>query len=279
MTGLLLDLIVVILTVLLVLFGVWRGMYKLIFGLISSVLALVLTIVLANSVTTFVVDKTTIDDRIGTALDTSLAKYIPNGNMQISYYDIDGDGNATELGYEFEGKVNPFSNVMSGSKLSFLSNTLESVVKARLDAKDANGNQINTSVVLIEAVSATLVGYIMLAIVAVVLFILLVIVIKLLMSLLKKLVTKTYLGYFMDKLLGGVVGLAIAALIVFGALTVIKLLGTYEWIIPVNALIESSTLTKVLYNNNFLYAWLTESFNLKGIIDNILSKISAVTKK
>jgi hypothetical protein len=40
---------------------------------------------------------------------------------------------------------------------------------------------------------------------------------------------------------------------------------------------RESTKTKWLFNNNYLYNLLVSSFNVKGIIDNILSKITSLT--
>lgn len=269
MTGIILDLIVAVVVIMLLLFGIWRGAYKLIFGLVSSLLAIVLTVVLISSVTQLVVENTVIDDRIQSSIDASIRDKIPNPNAVIKLYDIDNDGEKAELGYEVDGEVKPFSTLLAGTPYSIFSGTVESMIKGAITG--------NEEVVFATVLVATVVGYIMLAITFVALIIVFEILTKALMHLLRKFVTKTYLGHFFDKFLGAVLGLAIAAVFVFGALAIIKFLGTYTFIIPVNKLIEESTITKWLFNNNYLYNLLVSSFNVKGIIDNILSKITSLT--
>lgn len=271
MTGIILDLIVAVLVIMLLLFGIWRGAYKLIFGLVSSLLAIVLTVILVSSVTQLVVANTTIDDRIQITIDKSIRAKIPNANVSIKLYDLNSDGDASELGYELNGEIKPFNTLLAGTPYSILSSTVESMIKGSI----TGDNEVVFATVLV----ATLVGYIMLAIVFVVLLIVFEIVTKAIMHILKKFITRTYFGHFVDKFLGFVLGLAIAGVFVYGSLAVIKFLGTYAFIIPVNKLIEESTITKWLFNNNYLYNMLVASFNVKGIIDSILSKITAFTAK
>lgn len=268
-TGIILDLIVAVLVIMLLLFGIWRGAYKLIFGLVSSLLAIVLTVILVSSVTQLIVANTTIDDRIQTSIDTGIRSKIPNANVSIRLYDLNNDGVKDELGYEINGEVKAFETLLDGTPYSIFGGTVESMIKGTIEGDE--------EVVFATVLVATLVGYIMLAITFVVLLIVFEIVTKAIMHILRKFITKTYFGHFVDKLLGGVLGLAIAAVFVLGSLAVIKFLGTYAFIIPVNKLIEESTIVKWLFNNNYLYNLLVSSFNVKGIIDGILSKITALT--
>lgn len=263
MTGIILDVAVVVITVLLLIFGIWRGMYKLIFGLVSALLAIVLTVLCVSPVSTLIVDKTTLDERLSSAIDQPLSTALPNGDVVIQLLDLDGDGNATELGFVVEGEQHPFSDLLAGTPYSMLSSVVESAVKGRVTEE-------SSEVTFRAALSASLTAYIIMAIVFILLLIIFSILVALIMKLIKKFVTHTYLGHFIDKLLGAVLGLAIAAVIIFGALAIIRTLGTYEWIIPVNNLIESSTLTKILYENNFLYTFIVDRVDLKGLIDRII---------
>lgn len=263
MTGIILDVAVVVITVLLLIFGIWRGMYKLIFGLVSALLAIVLTVLCVSPVSTLIVDKTTLDERLSSAIDQPLSTALPNGDVVIQLLDLDGDGNATELGFVVEGEQHPFSDLLAGTPYSMLSSVVESAVKGRVTEE-------SSEVTFRAALSASLTAYIIMAIVFILLLIIYSILVALIMKLIKKFVTHTYLGHFIDKLLGAVLGLAIAAVIIFGALAIIRTLGTYEWIIPVNNLIESSTLTKILYENNFLYTFIVDRVDLKGLIDRII---------
>ncbi len=264
MTGIILDVAIVVLTILLLIFGIWRGMYKLIFGLVSALLAVILAVILVSPVTTLIVDNTELDARLAAAIDEPLSGALPNGNVQIEFYDMDGDGEATELGCNMDGQIVPFAKALEGTPYAMLSGVLESVVAKNIDEKAED-------VTLIGVLSAALVGYIITAIVFVVLLIVFAIVVALIMKLIKTFVTHTYLGHFVDKVLGAVLGLAISAVVVWGALAIIRILGTYEWIIPVNDLIKSSTLTKALYENNFLYNIIVDTVDIKGIIDGIIS--------
>lgn len=260
-----LDLIVVVVVVLLLLFAVWRGAYKMLFGLVSSLLALILSIVLVGTVTQFIVEKTTVDDRITSAIDRTISTKIPNADVVIKFYDIDNDGTANELGFTVDSEIKPFSDLLKGTPYSILSSTIESIISKSLKETD----EVAFATVLV----ATLVGYIMMAICFILLLIVLSILVHILMSLLKKFIQRTYAGHFIDKLLGVVLGIALAGIIVYGCLAIIKLLGTYEFIVPVNNLINSSRLTKFFFEKNYVYDWLVKSFDIKKFIDSIISKI------
>ncbi len=191
--------------------------------------------------------------------------------MVIQLLDLDGDGNATELGFVVEGEQHPFADLLKGTPYSMLSGVVENAIKGRITEE-------SSEVTFRAALTASLTAYIIMVIIFILLMIIFSILVALIMKLIKKFVTHTYLGHFVDKLLGAVLGLAIAAVIIFGALAIIKMLGTYEWIIPVNNLIESSTLTKILYNNNFLYTFIVDKVDLKGLIDKIIASVGGGTK-
>ena len=270
MTGIILDIAVVVITVLLLIFGIWRGMYKLIFGLVSALLAIVLAVICVSPVSTFIVDKTTLDERLSSAIDKPLSTALPNGDVVIQLLDLDGDGNASELGFVMDGEQHPFADLLEGTPYSMLSSVVESAVKGRVTEE-------SSEVTFRAALVASITAYIIMAIVFILLLIIFSILVALIMKLIKKFVTHTYLGHFIDKLLGAVLGLAIAAVIIFGALAIIRMLGTYEWIIPVNNLIESSTLTKILYNNNYLYTFIVDMVDIQGLIDKIMSSFGGTT--
>lgn len=269
MTGLILDIVVVVVVLLLLIFGIWRGMYKIVFGLVSSLLAIILTVILTSSVTAIVIERTQLDERLTIVLDAPLSSKLPNANVIIQYYDINGDGSVSELGYIQDGTVHPVADLLSGTPYSILSGTVESVLTKNIDQGE--------NMAFVSVLSAALVAYIMLAAVSIVLLIIFTILTKLLMYILKKFVNATYFGNFVNKLVGAVLGLAIAAVVIWGSLAVIRMLSTYQWIIPVNQIIESSTLTKLLFNNNYLYNFLVQTYDVKGIVDSIIAKASALS--
>lgn len=266
MTGLILDIIVVVVILLLIIFAVWRGAYKMLFGLVSSLLALILSIVLVSTVTQAVVEKTTIDDRIATGIDAKVTPKIPNADVLVKFYDIDNDGEVAELGFMADGVVKPFSEILAGTPYSIFSKPIESVISNRI-------GDDNQEVAFAKILIATLVSYIMMAICFVVLLIVLSILVHIILALFKKFVQRTYLGHFVDKFLGAVLGIALAGVIIYGALAIIKLLGTYEFIVPVNNIINDSAITKFLFEKNFVYEWLVKSLDIKTFIDSIISKI------
>lgn len=280
MNGLILDVVIAVIAVLFIIFGIWRGMYKLIYGLISSLAAIVLAVVLASTVTSFVISRTSLDEMLYNALDEQLQGVIPAdleaSSVEIKYsWDDEGEmtieitngANTYETVKEYiEEKGTTYSLIFNLIDIDELINS-ESTISVVGQSTAEENTEFTTT--LARVMSAAAIVYILLAIVFVLLWIVLYVVVRLLMFLLKKIVHGTYVGHFLDKLLGMVVGVAFAMIIIWGALAIIRLLGSYTWIIPVNELINASTLTKFLYENNFLYNFLVNSANVQQSIADI----------
>lgn len=255
---------------LLVLFGLWRGMFKMIYGLISTLLALVLAVVLTTSVATAIIDNTQADEMIVTAIGQPLNALIPKGQQVVSFYDLDMDEETPdELGYNFDGQNYPFEDIMKDSKLAFLTGTVKGIVEKQVEKEG--------EMAVIDAVTAVVTSYIIAAATYIALWIALYIVIRLLCVLLKKAVSHTYIGYYLNKVLGAVLGAAFGLFLVFAFLTLVRLLGNYEVIIPVNTVIESSSMVKLLAENNFLYTFIADKIDLQSMIDLIMARISAIS--
>ena len=274
MNGLILDVIIVVIAILLIIFGIWRGMYKLIFGLVSSLIALVLAVVLASTVTSFVVGKTNVDDMLYEALDESIQGALPEevdaSNVEI-VFNADGTVTITH-GVDVKASI---SEYLADTSLAPLGGLLDSLVMSETslsvinpDAGTEGAKPVKTT--LAGVLSKTAIVYILMAIVFIVLWIVSYIVMRLIMLLIKKIVHTTYIGHFLDKVLGMVIGAVLAMVLIWGSLAVIRLLGTYTFIIPVNEIIETSTLTKLLFENNFLYDILVNSTNLQETIASLL---------
>lgn len=279
MNGLILDVIVVVIAVLFIIFGIWRGMYKLIYGLISSLAAIVLAVVLASTVTSFVINRTSLDEMLYNSLDERIQGVIP----------AELEASSVNITYSWDEEGTLTISIESGSSTyesvkEYLAEkgTIYSTVFNIIDIDNIINNDSTVSVIgestepgssftttLARIFSATVVVYILLAAVFVLLWIVLYIVVRLLMLLVKKIVHGTYVGHFVDKLLGMAVGAAFAMVLIWGALAVIRLLGAYTWIIPVNELINASTLTKFLYENNILYNFLVNSANVQQSIADV----------
>ncbi len=280
--GLIVDAAVVLVMVLLIIFGTWRGMYKLIFGLVSGLLSIVLAIVLVGTVTNFVVEKTELETALNTAMNPAIVKVIPADlnaeKVHITFIDNGGVSVVDdESGTEYESISAYVATTDSAIKpvASLLDSlTKNESVRANYTSTTEDNETISQSPTLADLLCVTITTYVLLAIVFIALWIVAYIVLRLLMLLVKKLVTQTYVGHFVNKLLGFVIGAAIGMIVIWGALAVIRLLGTYTWIIPVNNVISSSTLTKWLYENNYLYTFLVENMNLQETIAGIVGSFS-----
>lgn len=280
--GLIVDVSVAVVLVLLIVFGTWRGMYKLIYGLISGLLAIVLAVVLAGTVTTFVVQKTELETTLNGAINETVLNAIPaeldaqNVHVEFGEDSVTVIHNTTGDTYE---SVSAYVSE-TGSSLSAFASILDSLTSNQsvidsFSSTDDEGNVTTSSPSLADLLCVTVTTYILLVASFIALWIVGYIVVRLLLFLLKKLITHTYVGHFLNKVLGFVIGAAIGMILIWGALAVIRLLGTYTWIIPVNNVINSSTLTKFLYENNYLYTFLVETMNLQDTISGIVSSFSS----
>lgn len=263
-----LDIVVIALTILLLLFGIWRGMYKMINGLISSIIALVLAIILTSTVVTFVIDNTLLDDKLVDVLAIQLDKYVPNSQQVVAFYDIDNDAETPdELGFNPGTGVKPFEEIFEGSKIAFLSAPIKSLVEKQVTEYG--------EAPFLKAMVAVITAYILTGVAFILLMILLFIIIRLLFALIKKVVSATYIGYYVNKVVGGILGLAVAGALVFGFLTIVKLLSNYSMIITINTMIDDSTVTKLLAQNNFLYG-LIGDIDIQSQIDKIMAMIDKI---
>ena len=282
-TGLIVDVSIAVVLVLLIVFGTWRGMYKLIYGLVSGLLAIVLAIVLAGTVTSFIVEKTELETTLNGAVNQTVLGAIPAEldaqNVHVRFT----DGGATVVRDETGDTYESISAYVAqtGSSLSAVASLLDSIatnesVVSNFSSTDEEGTVTTTSPTLADLLCIAATTYILLAASFIALWIGGYIVVRLLMFLLKKLITHTYVGHFLNKVLGFVIGAVIGMVLIWGALAVIRLLGTYTWIIPVNNVINSSTLTKFLYENNYLYTFLVETMNLQDTISGIIGSFSSI---
>lgn len=285
MNGLILDVIVIAVAVLLIIFGIWRGFYKLIFGLVSGIAALVIAIVLCSTVTSFAIDKTQIDEKLKVALDEQIQNAVPaEMNATDVQITISTDGTIKIANEKLNQEYESITECLSETPYKMFGGILDSVLKNQNALKVlypdmGKENAEPAEIKLSELISSAAVVYIMLACVFVILWIVAYIVIRLIMFLIKKLVNATYIGHFIDKVLGMVVGAAIALVLIWGVLAVIRLLGSQSWILPAEELINSSTVTKFLYEKNVLFNLLVQNTNIQELIGNLLSGVGGSTEK
>ena len=280
-TSLIVDIAVAVFMVLLILFGTWRGMYKLIYGLVSGLVSIILAIVLMGTVTTFIVQRTELETTLNSALNETVQGALPESleasNVQVHF---------TDTGITVENSEGTIYNSVSeyvadkAPTLSALGSLLDKVtanenVKTTFSTETENGETETSSPTLADLLCVTVTTYVLLAAVFLALWIVGFIVLRLLLLPLKKISTRTDVGHFLDKVLGFASGMAIGLVIVWGALAVIRLLGTYTWIISVNNIINGTTLTKWLYENNYLYTFLVETMNLQETLSGIIGSFSS----
>ena len=277
MNGLILDVIVAVVLVLLIIFGVWRGMYKLIYGLVSSIAAVLIAVILASTVTTALIEKTNLDDKVFDMLDEPIQGMLPEdlnaADTQITFR-MDGtmevsSGTAT---YESIGEymlTTPYGAI--GVLIDSLVSTQTASMVLLPEGEDED---LTLETNLANVLSTVAIVYIMIIVVFILLWILCYIVVRFLMYLLKKLVNKTYIGHFLDKVLGMIIGAGLALVLVWGVLAVIRLLGTFTWIISINEVINSSTITKILFENNILYNMLVETTNMQETISGLIGSFA-----
>lgn len=262
-----LDIVVITLTVLLLLFGIWRGMYKIVFGLISSIIAIVLAISFSSNVVTFVVDNTQYDTKLVELVSVPLDRFVPNSKQTVQFYDFDNNPDTPEeLGFDPGTGPKPFSDLLKGSSLNFMSSPLQSIVQRQVEKEGPTP--------FLNAVVAFVMAYVMVGAAFIILWIIFYILIRILFAIIRKAVTTTYAGYYLNKIIGGVLGLVIAGLLIFGFLTIVRLMGNYPVIISVNQMIEDSTVTRILAENNFVYNFISDQIDIQSLIDKIMSMLS-----
>jgi len=269
--GIILDIAVVVLFLVILLFSIWRGFYKMIFGLVLSLLAFSLAFALTSTVTKLVVDYTTFDTYLANALDKPLSKIQNNDAWVFTTTSESGEVSVMYTPKDNETEMHPFSDITKGQWYSVFGKTMENAVKKQLKGDDR--------IPFREALALTLTSYILSACVWVVLLILFTILVKLIMNLFKKFVTRSYFGHFANKALGAALGLAISMVLIWGSLAIIRLLATFNWIIPVNAVIGDSLVTKMLFNNNYVYTFVVNSFDVSGVLDKLMGGVSVITGK
>lgn len=262
-----LDVVIITVPILLLLFGIWRGMYKLVYGLISSIVALVLAIMLTSNVVTFTIDNTQLDEKLNEVISKPLDSYVPNAKKTVAFYDLDNNPDTPdELGFDSGSGIEPFENILKDSKIRFLSAPIKTIVTRQVE-KEGESTFLNAMVAYIMA-------YVFSAVAFIILWILFFILMKVLFAALKKVVSSTYLGYYLDKIVGGLLGLVISGVLIFGFLTIVKLMGNYPVIISVNNMIDDSTVTKILAENNFVYGFIEDKIDMQSLIDKLMEMIS-----
>lgn len=272
-----LDLVLVAIIVLMIMIGIKRGLVKTCVGLISTILVIVVAIVAVNPVTNLIIVGTEWDDDVRTSLESPLADKLPNAYAKVYYFDLNEDGEK-ELVYEMDGIKAPFEEIFKeNAVLDFINvaGLLTDSVDGLLQENAENNPEIadykdqTNTIDFIDGVTTPLTSIIFTGICFILLLIVSRIVIALLFKLLKKLVSSLYIVHFVDKMLGGVFGLAMGALFVLVLVTVIQILSQLAFMDAISEFMSKTIVTKFLMENNFLYDFLINSINLGELMGSL----------
>lgn len=271
--GIVIDIVVIALIILMVILGIKRGFVKSLFGLLSIVIALAAAIFLTAPVADAVAANTEWDEDLRQELATSIADTLPNSEASVRYVYVDGSEDPV-LVYipEDTNEQVEFSEILSSSGLwsimpkSWLNEAATDMLNAQAEADEIDLDDPTNFVSFREVTSQALVNVIYSVAGFIVVFIAARVLIWLLLLLLRKVVRNVYIAYFVDKMLGGIIGLALGLVIVLVLLTILQLMGEMSFMAEVNELLESTTITRLLMENNFLYELIAENVDLSGLL-------------
>lgn len=261
------DIVVILLVVLITVVAIKKGFLRTIFGLVSSILVIVIAVFAAAPLANAIGKGTQWDEKLESTLQGRLSGKIPNYYGEILYYDLDGDGEV-ELAFKPENtdEYKPYDQVFTGSSLRFI--RAEKIMRKTAE-NNINKEDSDSSITVINALAKTLTSYIFLA----ACFIAIAIIAKILFMILTKLLIKAasnlYFVHFVDKLLGGVFGFLLGALIVLIILAILQtMINGLAFMSPVKNFLEKSYIVKFIMDRNFLYNFFANNFSvdkLKGL--------------
>lgn len=259
--GLVIDAVLIIILAVFLCVGIKKGLIKMCCGLISGILVLVIAVMAVSPVTKVIIDKTDWDNKLSATISSSLEKKIPNAFARVYYYDTDGDPETpSELVFMTDNNVLPYDEIFEGNTLGKFQ--LQKVFKLIIQDRVSEDGEY---VVFVDAISDGITNIIFLIIVFVAIFIVARIIVSILFYLLRKLVTNLYIVHFIDKLVGGILGIALGALVILCLITVLQLMQNLSFMEPVNTAISNSYITKFVAENNFLYNLIVEKINISAI--------------
>ncbi len=259
------DIVVIVIAVLFGLIGLIRGFRKTVFGLFASLIAFVGAVALAGVVTNLIIANTTWDESLATLLATKLSPNFTYGGA-ILEYQLSATGDAQVLGF-YDGTVwHPFADMLQGTALgSNLVSGWITNLTANFYPYDAAAAQMTFPMIL----GTIIVKYSFNIVLFIVMYALLMVVVVLLNKLFKRIAAGTYIGHFFDKLLGFVLGVALAWVIIMIVLTVLQMLSGFGFMAKVNEALNTSLLGPYLVEYNFLYKLLDSLWGIGAIGDKI----------
>ncbi len=275
--NIILDVVLVAIIAIMVAVGIKRGLVKTCVGLVSTILVIVVSVVAVTPLTNLVIVGTDFDGQLQDALESPLADKLPNAYAKIYYFDLDADGGERELVFEIDGVRAPYEDIFKDNAVlnfinvaGLLRSSADDLLKENASLNELEDYQDQTNQVdFIDCVTTPITSLVFTAAMFIILLILTRILIALLLKLLQKIISRLYVIHFLDKMLGGVFGLAVGAVFVLVLLTVVQLLSQLAFMETINEFISGTVVTKFLMENNFLYDFLTNSVNLGELMGSI----------
>lgn len=275
--SILVDVVIVALVVLILVLGVKRGFVRSVVGLVSAVAVLAGAILLTSPVTGLITAGTDWDDQIATALESPIAEKLPNAYATVYYTDYDDNPEtALELVYRIDGEEHLFDEIFDDNAVikqlglvKLIRPTVENLLNRQAEAEGVELGDYGNTIYFVDGVTAPIATAILTVAVFFALLIVLAIVLWLLLKIFKKIVSKLYIAHFVDKMLGGIFGLAMGVLVVLIILTILQILSPLSFMEPVNDFLENTVVTKFVMDNNFLYRFIAEKIDLESLMAKI----------
>ncbi len=273
------DVVVALVLLLTIILGVKRGLVKTSVGLIYVVLAIVITVAATAPLTNVIIKGTNWSQGLQTKLEESISTKLPNAYVNVFYDDIEGQDEKGLVYEDASGERHNFDDILKDDALinalgltQYIKPSAEELLKEQADAQGIAYDSVENQITFIDAVTTPLTSLIFTVAVGASLFILSLIVLRLLLLLLSALIRRLYIVHFLDKLLGGIMGLLLGVVFILIILMVVQLMSGFTFMEPVNEILAKTTLTKFFMDNNIIYKFVVDKINLQQLIDGIAQK-------
>ena len=182
----------------------------------------------------------------------------------------------TELVYKIDGEEHLFNEIFDDNAIikqlglvKLIRPSVEKILEQQAQNENIDLDDYSNTISFVDGVTVPIATAIITVIVFIALLIVTKIVLWILLKIFKKIVSRLYIAHFIDKMLGGIFGLAMGALLVLILLTILQLLSPLSFMEPVNDFLDKSVVTKFLMDNNILYRFVSEKIDLESIMSKI----------
>ena len=271
------DIVIVALVAIILILGVKRGFVRSVVGLVSTIAVLAGAVLLTSPVTGLITAGTDWDTRLADSIESPIAEKLPNAYATVYYTDFDDNPeNDLELVYRINGEERPFDEIFDDNAVikqlglvKLIRPAVENILQQNAENDNVALDHYDNTIAFVDGVTVPIATAIIMVAVFFALLIVLWILLWIILKIFKKIVSRIYIAHFVDKMLGGIFGLAMGVLVVLIILTVIQVLSPLSVMEPVNNFLEDTVVTKFVMDNNFLYQFIAESINLESLMSKI----------